>query len=127
MQTFRLKVELVRFLLRKLHDLVFDRRAVAWTDRLDLSGIHRRTVHVFAYDVVGLRRRVGDVARYLRLRDLLGAETEWRRLGVSRLHLEARPVDGAPVETRRSASLQAASTQTERLQRFAQQHRGRFA
>src|ERR1035437_9869991 len=52
-----------------------------------------------------------------------GAEAEGRGVVVAGLYFKFRPVDTAPVETRRSAGLQAAAAQAERLQRFAQQYR----
>ncbi len=115
----------MHFLVGKLDDLVFDRRAVARADRLDLSAVHGRAVHVFADDAVRLRRGPGDVAGHLRVvvRDALGAEAERRRIDVARLRREARPVDAASIEARRSAGLEAASAQAELLQGFAQQDR----
>ena len=61
------------------------------------------------------------------MRHALGAEAERRGIGVARLLGEARPVDGASVEARRSAGLEAAAAQAQLLQRFAQQNRVRFA
>src|SRR5271166_2816731 len=51
----------------------------------------------------------------------LGAEAEWRGIFVAGLDREARPVDGASIEARRSASLQSASAQAEFLQSFSEQ------
>ena len=61
------------------------------------------------------------------MRDLLGAEAEGRGIVVAGLHCELRPIDGASVETRRSAGLEAAAAQAERFECFAQQDRGGFA
>src|SRR5207253_6281542 len=69
----------------------------------------------------------GDVAGYLLLRDLFGAKAEGRGVGVAGLGLEARPINGASIEARRSAGLEAAATQAEQLERFAQQLRRRLA
>src|SRR5208337_3352344 len=44
-----------------------------------------------------------------------------------RLPLEARPVNGAPVETRRRPRLEAASAQPKPLERFAEQNSRRFS
>ena len=41
-------------------------------------------------------------------------------VGISRLHGETRPVDGAAIEARRRAGLEAAAAQAELLQRFAE-------
>src|SRR5882724_1294621 len=101
----------MRELVRELDDLVFDRRTIARADRLDLSAVHRRTVHIFADDAMCLFRRERDEAGHLCvvMGDALGAEAKGRGIGVARLHGELRPVDGASVETRRSAGLQAAT------------------
>ena len=90
---------------------------------LDLAAVHGRAVHVFADDAVRFRRGVGDVAGDLRvvMRDALGAEAEGRGIGVAGLRCEARPVDGAAIEARRRAGLEAASAQAEILQSFAEQ------
>ena len=122
-QAFGFEEELVHFLVGELDDLVFDRRAVARADRLNLPAVHGRAVHVLADDAMRLGRGVGDVAGDLRvvMRDALGAETERCGIVVAGLHGEARPVDGASVEAGRSAGLEAASAQAEILQRFAEQ------
>src|SRR5581483_1340855 len=68
-ETFRLQKNLVAVALAELHDLVFDRRAVARTSAGDLSGVHRRAMDVGADDVV---RRLGgarDAALDLRIVD----------------------------------------------------------
>src|SRR5207237_10038619 len=74
-------------------------------------------------------RGPGDVAGDLRIvvRDTLGAETERSGIGVSGLKLEARPVDGAAVEARRSAGLEAAAAQAKILQSLAEENGRRFA
>ena len=105
-------------LVGKLDDLVFNRRAIARADGLNLPAVHRRAVHVLADDAMRFGRSPGDVARHLRImmRNALGAEAEWRWVGVSGLFLKPRPVDGAAIESRRSASLQAATAQAEILE-----------
>src|SRR5438128_12417075 len=114
----------MRFFIWKLHDLIFDRRAIARSNRLNLSAVHRRAVHVLADDAMRLCCGVGDVTRHLRvvMRDALGAKTERRRIDVARLLLETRPVDAAPVKPRRSTRLQPAAAQAEILQRLAEQY-----
>src|SRR5271169_577569 len=91
-----LEEELVLLLVGEADDFVFDRRAVAWANGVNLPGVHRRTRDVFADDAQRLRRGVGDVAADLALRNFSGAEAERRRLGVAGLRFEARPVDRAP-------------------------------
>ena len=84
-----LEEELVLFLVRELDDLVFDRRAVARADGLDLPGVHGRARDVFADEAQRFRRGVGDVAGDLALRDLVGAEAERCGVGVAGLLGEA--------------------------------------
>src|SRR5205085_1962321 len=63
------------------------------------------------------------VTGHLSLCDLFGAKAEGRGVGVAGLGLEACPIDGASVEARRRAGLEAAATQAEQLERFSQQLR----
>ena len=126
-QAFGLEEDLVDGLVGKLDDLVFDGRAVARADGLDLSAVHGRAMNVFADDAARFFRGEGDVAGHLALRDLLCAEAEGRGIGVAGLKLESRPVDGAAIEARRRAGLEAASAKSESFERFAEQMRGRFA
>ncbi len=126
-QTLGLEEELVRDLVGELDDLVFDRRAVARTDGMDLPAVHGRAMNVFADDALSLRRSPGDVAGHLRIvmSDAAGAETEGRGIGIAGLHFEAGPVDGAAVEARRSAGLEAAAAQAELLERLRRAGRRR--
>jgi hypothetical protein len=55
------------------------------------------------------------------------AKTERSRIQIAGLSLKARPVNGAPVETRRRPGLEPASAQPKLLERFAQQNRCRFS
>src|SRR5439155_4811902 len=114
-------------LIGEFDDLVFDAGAIARHDALDLTGIHWRAMHVLANDAVCFFGGEGDVAGYLLLRDLFGAKAEGRGVGVAGLGLEARPINGASIEARRSAGLEAAATQAEQLERFSQQLRRRLA
>ena len=126
-EAFGLEEELVLLLVGEADDLVFDRRAVARADGVDLPRVHRRARDVFADDAQRLRRGVGDVAADLALGNLAGAEAEGRRLGVAGLLLEARPVDGAAVEARRGSGLEPAAAQAEALERFAEENGRRLA
>src|SRR5208337_4428393 len=76
-----------------------------------------------------LFRGKGDVAGHLRvvMRNAPGTKTERSGIQIARLPLEARPVNGAPVETRRRPGLEPASAQPKLLQRFAQQNRRRLS
>src|SRR5580704_1331251 len=53
--------------------------------------------------------------------DALGAEAEWRGIGIAGLNLEARPVDGASIEARGRTSLEAAAAQAKILEGFAEE------
>ncbi len=127
LQALGFQKKLMRFLVREFDDLVLDRGAIARADAVNLAAVHGRAMHVLADDAMRLRRGVGDVARHLRLRDPAGAEAERRGVGVARLRGETRPVDGAAIQTRRRAGLEAAAAQAQRLQKFAQQHGSRLA
>src|SRR5271170_7203660 len=115
------------FLVRELDDFVLDRRAVARAGSRDLTGIHRRAHDVLADEAQRFRRGVGDVAGDLPTLYLFGPEAERGRVCVSRLLLELAPVDRAAIEARRCSGLEAAATQPQALQCFAEQDRGRFA
>ena len=119
----------MHLLVGKFDDLVFDRRAIARPDGLDLPAIHRRAVHVLADDAVGFGRGPRNVAGNLRvvMRHALGAEAEGSGVGIARLHREARPVDGASVKARRRSGLQPAAAQAELLQSLAEQNCVGFA
>src|SRR5579863_7115533 len=86
-------------------------------------------MHVLADDAVCLRRRVGDVARNLRvvMRDPLGTKAERCGVDVARLFGEARPVDAASIQTRRSAGLEPTAAKAKFFQSLAQQDGGGFA
>ena len=89
-QALGLEEKLVLFVVGKLDDLVFDRGAITWPDRLDLAGIHGRAVDVLADDAVGLGGGIGDVAG--RLRVLVGnaARTEAEGRGIGRASCRER-------------------------------------
>src|SRR5579862_3516799 len=129
LQPLRFEIELMRLLVGKLDDLVFDRGTVTRADRLDLAAIHRRTVHVLANDAVGFRSGPGNVAGHLRVMMGHAFSTKAKRCGinVARLLGKAGPVDGAAVEARRSSGLEATAAQAEFLQSLAQQYGVGFA
>lgn len=70
---------------------------------------------------------IGDAAGDLRNLDALGEERERDRLGVGRLHLEARPVDAAPVEPRRGAGLEPAHAKAKAVEPIRKADRRRLA
>src|SRR5579864_9478045 len=112
-QAFRLEKKLVRGFVRKLDDFVFNRRAVSWTDGLNLPAVHRRAMDILANNTVCFGSGPCDVTRNLRfvMRNPLGAETKRGGIGVTGLHVKLRPIDGAAIEAGRRASFQAASAQ----------------
>src|SRR5216684_6854314 len=86
-------------------------------------------MHIFADDAVRLGRGPGDVAGNLRIvvGHAPGTKTERSRIRIAGLRRKARPVDSASIKPWRSARLQAADSQSELLQRFAQQNCVRLA
>ena len=64
-QPLRLDENLVRSLVGKAHDLVFNGRTVARPHTFDRAGVHRRAVEATADDVVRALVGVRDVARHL--------------------------------------------------------------
>ncbi len=121
-QPFWLEEELVHQLVRKLHDLVFDRRTIPRPGRLNLPAVHRGAMDVLADYSVRLLGRKRDVTGNLTVmvRDLFRAKTERRGIDVTWLDLEPRPINRAPIKSRGRACLQTASAQAEILQRLAQ-------
>ena len=114
----------MRGLVRKLDNLVFDGRAIARPDRLDLPAVHGRAVYVLANDAVSFFAGPGDVTGNLRIvmSDPLGAKTERRGIGIARLHLEFRPIDRPTIEAWRRAGLETAPSQAKFLQSFSQEN-----
>ena len=82
---------------------------------------------VLADEAQRLRRGEGDVAADLRLHDFFGAEAEGRGIGVAGLLFKCVPADGAAVEARRRAGLEAAGAQAQSAEGFAEQDRGGLA
>src|SRR5581483_3646820 len=99
-QPFRFEKNLVPRLVRKLDDLILDRRAIARSGALDLTAIQRRAGNAFLQDSTRLVSRVGYVALHLWPVDLLRHEGERRRLWITWLGLEPAPVDRAPIQAR---------------------------
>jgi hypothetical protein len=120
-EAFRLEEELMLRLVREFDDLVFNGRAVARSDALDAAGVHGRAMYVLANEAQRFRRGEGDVAGNLGLHDFFGAEAEGRGVGVAGLLFECVPADGAAIEARRSAGFEAAGTQSEGAEGFAEE------
>ena len=62
----RLQENLVRALIGKTHDLIFNRGAIARPNSLDNARVKRRAMEVIANDLVSLLRRAHQVTRQLR-------------------------------------------------------------
>lgn len=90
------------------HDLVLDRRAVAWPNRRDLPGIHRRPVEVRADQGVCRRGRFSNGTGDLPRLDAVGQEGEWLRRLVAWLRRQARPIDRASPQAWRRPGLEPA-------------------
>ena len=106
-QAFRLDEHLVRFLVGKAMDLVFNRGAITGSHTLDHASVHRRTIQVVANDLVGLL--VGMAYPAI---DLLGMfigttqEGHHRHRRITRLGGHLREIHTAPVNPRRGAGFQ---------------------
>ena len=71
---FGLQKDLVPLALGKPHDLVFERRAVAWANPADLAVEQRRPADVRSHDGVHALGRIQHVAGHLRALDPAGHE-----------------------------------------------------
>ena len=63
--SFRLHKNLVPFLIRKAHHLIFNRRTIAGTGSFDTSVVHRRTGDIFPNQLMPLLRRISQIAVFL--------------------------------------------------------------
>ncbi len=107
-QPLGLDEHLVRRLVGKPDDLVFDRRAIPRTNALDRPCEHRRFVERAANDVVRLLGRFRDVTRDLaRVVAAPPQERKYRSRPIARLLLHHVVVQGASIEPRRRACFQA--------------------
>ena len=88
-------------------DLVFDGRAVPWPGPLNGPRVHRGAVQVVPDHLMGLLVGPGDVTRVLRQLDAAVVHGHGRRGIVSRLNLQAIPVDGLPIQSGDRSGLQA--------------------
>lgn len=122
-QSFRLKEELVAVFIRKAHDLILDRGAVACARSVNRAGIHRRTMDVFADDAVRFFVGIGQVALGAVFQHAVGHEGERRDRFVAGLSFHLIKVDGRFFHTRRRACLKAAQGDIQ-LAKCARQMRG---
>ena len=107
-EAFGFDEHLVRVLVGKPHDLVFDRGAVARPYALYHARIHRRTVERGADDLVGALVGVGDVAGNLpgMLRDI-SHEAHDRQGCITVLYIEPLEVHRAGIDARRRTCFEA--------------------
>ena len=100
-------------LVRKLYDLVLDRRAVPRTNTFNLSRVKRRLGDVGANRVVYLFGRVADVAVDLFLLETIRRKRKRHRYLIARLRFERVPVNGPAIEPRRRSGLEATNRKAE--------------
>src|SRR5579859_6670110 len=122
-----LEKNLVTWFIRKFDDLVFDGRAVARADALDLAAIERGTMNIGLQNAARLGGGVADVTGDLRAVDSFRQERKRRGLGIAGLGLELRPVDGAAVEAGRGTGFEASPLKAESAQLIAEDLGGCFA
>ncbi len=126
-QPFRLKENLVRFLVGETMNLVFHGRTVARTDTLDDTGIHRRTIQTAANDVmrtlIGFRNPTGNLCWMLRR---IAEEGKYRHRIIARLFLHDGIVNGTAVDAWRRPGFEASGRQTNLAQSGSQRNRWRI-
>ena len=94
------------------HDLVFDRRTVAWADTFDHSGIHRTTIEVTADHIMRFLVGMGDIARHLLwMLRCVAHKREHRHWVIAMLLRQHTEIDGARVNTRRRTGFQTTNAQ----------------
>ena len=126
-EPFRLQEDLVAVAVAEPDDLVLDRGTIARTAALDLTGIHRRAMHVGPDHFMGRRRRPGDPALDLRRRDPVGHDRERLRRVIAGLHFNGGPVDSRAIEPRRRAGLQSSERKANPFEGSRKPHRRRLA
>ena len=124
-QSFGFQKNLVAFLVGKAVDFVFHARAVAWSHALDLAGEHGAAIKTAANDLVGARIGMRDPAGHLLgVHGAVAHEAEHGHFAlvhasghaVTRLLVTLTEVDGATINARRRAGLEAALGQLQLLQ-----------
>ena len=100
-------------LVCEAHDLVFNRRAVARSARIDLPRVHRRAMQVRTNHIMYLLVRVSDIARHLRLSNALRQVREGLRIVISGLEFGGGKIDRLGAQARRRACFEAIQSQTD--------------
>ena len=90
----------------KSDDLVFDRRTVSGPRRLDLTGIHRRTLEILPDNLMASRRRIRDMTRNLRRHNTIGQIGKRHRRIVAVLLFQPIPINSAAIQSRWRSRLQ---------------------
>ena len=127
-ESFRLDEDLVRVALGEPHHLVLHRRAVPRPRPVDHARVHGRPVERGADDLVGPLAGMGDMARHLCGMLVAAPEIgEHRPRIVAGLELEPGEIDGASVDARRRAGLQAPDRELALAHLARQRVRGRIA
>ncbi len=126
-QPLRLEEHLVTVTVAEAVNLVLDRRTVTRPRGLDRAGEQRRAMQVGADDRVARRIGPGDRTEHLRMAATGRQRRHRPRVGVRRLLLEARPVDRASVEPRRSPGLEPGYRQRDLAQLRGESPRGTLA
>ena len=84
----RFKEQLVTCFVCESHHLVFDRRTITWSPRVDLPAIHRRAMEIRTNQVVNGFIGVGDVAGKLFALQFVGQERKRLRVCIAGLFLD---------------------------------------
>ena len=105
-QTLGLNEDLMGVFVGKTHDLIFDRRAVAWANPLDDPGIHGAAMQVLPNDLmgffIGMRDETGHLTRVLLYLAQVGKYRQWI---ITLLPLKYVEIDGPAIDARRSPGL----------------------
>ena len=111
-------------LVGEARDLRLDGGTVARSNALDDAVCHRCTVEVRANDLMRRLVCIGEVARRLLIRHCFRQKGKGGGGRVARLHSRLCKVDGAAVNARGRAGLEAHEFQPERAERIRERHRG---
>src|SRR4029079_8462213 len=123
---FRLEKDLVPLLVRKPHDLVFERRAITRTHAGDLAVVERRSADVAPHQFAHTVGRMDEMTVDLLAHDGAGQKRKRHDRVIAALSREARKVDRTSIEPRRRAGFQPPHAESEAAQRFREITRRRL-
>src|SRR5579875_2001180 len=113
-EALRLKKNLVTSFVGKLYNLIFNRRTVPRPKTFNLPAIERRAPDILPQNPVRffgwIRQKTSNLLAVYPIRE----EGKRRRVRIAVLRLKTRPVNGAAIEPRWRARLQALPFQAER-------------